>query len=123
MARCESCGRVLVQGDWPWPCDGSGDHTTHGGLEIKAIHPSERTVILENPRTGEIRFPPTTGPMHPKYAAQGFLRKELTTHAELRAFERETGRLHERSHYDPGSGRSERELASHTQGPEPKLPD
>jgi hypothetical protein len=44
-------------------------------------------------------------------ALQGYERVELGSAQAVREFERFSGRLHERSHYDPGSGRSERELA------------
>ena len=112
--KCVDCGRELAAGEWPWPCGGSGDHAVHGGLRVSAIHTSERSVVYRNPRTGEVRFPARADQAVPAvYARQGFVREELITHAQVREFERETGRLHERSHYDPGSGRSERELAAH----------
>lgn len=111
--KCDDCGRILETGDWPWPCGGSGDHSVHGGTLVSAIHTSERSVVYRNPRTGEIRYPARADvPVPPVYARQGYERVELTTHQDVKAFERSTGRLHERSHYDPGSGRSERELAA-----------
>lgn len=45
------------------------------------------------------------------YARQGYVREELTTHADVKRFEKSTGLVHERSHYDPGSGRAERDNA------------
>lgn len=124
---CGNCGRILVIGDWPWPCTGDGDHSVHGGDRIRAIHTSERTVILRNPRTGEIRFPARADqPMHWKYARAGYERVELTNAQSVSEFERSSGRLHERSHYDPGSGRSERELTAHCEdqpGDPAPLPD
>lgn len=68
---------------------------------ITAIHTSERPVILRNDK-GEIRYPATAdAPIHPKYVAQGF-RKEYAfeTFAQRDAFEKRTGTVHERSHYE-----------------------
>jgi hypothetical protein len=54
--------------------------------------------------------------MDPKYAAQGYVREEaFTTFAERDTYEKRTGKIHERSHYDPGSATAERDLA----GPDP----
>lgn len=39
------------------------------------------------------------------------MRSELETPQAIRQYERETGRLHERSHYDPGQPTLEREMA------------
>lgn len=67
-------------------------------------------MVYRNPRTGEIRYPARNDqPVPQVYARQGYERQELTTHADVRRFEKETGRIHERSHYDPGSGRAERD--------------
>lgn len=74
-----------------------------------AIHESERPVVYRNPRTGDIRYPPTANmPMNPKYAAQGYVREfAFNTPQERNEFEAKTGKLHERSHYDPGSNTAE----------------
>jgi len=54
--------------------------------------------------------------MQEVYARQGYERQELSTPQKVRAFERETGKIHERSHYDPGSGRADHDNAAE---PEP----
>jgi putative FmdB family regulatory protein len=79
----------------------------------ESIHTSERPVIFHNPKTGEVRTPATRDqPLHPTYAAQGFVRKEaFTTFSERDTYEKTTGKLHERTHYDPGSATAERDLA------------
>ncbi len=84
---------------------------------LTAIHPSERPIVFRNPRTGEIRTPATRDqPMHPKYAAQGFVREEaFSTFQERNEYEKRNGRIHEPSHYDKGSATAERDLA----GPDP----
>lgn len=77
-----------------------------------AIHASERPVVLRNRKTGEIRYlADRDTPVHPKYAARGFVKEEaFTSFSERDAFEKSTGRIHERSHYDPGSATAERDL-------------
>jgi putative FmdB family regulatory protein len=79
----------------------------------EAIHPSERPVIFRNPNTGEIRYPASKDqPLDPKFAAQGYVREEaFSTFSGRDSFEKTTGRIHERSHYDPGSATAERDLA------------
>jgi hypothetical protein len=54
------------------------------------------------------------------YAKQGYQRQELSTPQAIRQFEKETGRLHERTHYNPGSGLAERH---NTQEAEPYVRD
>lgn len=117
--QCERSFECLVRtSDAPPKCT----HCGSSNLELKysrfatsntAIHKSERPIIFRNPRTGEMRFPPRDdAPLHPKYAAQGFERVEaFTTFGERDAFEKSTGRVHERTHYDPGSASAERDLA------------
>jgi hypothetical protein len=113
--NCGTCGRSLVIGAWPFcphATDGRGDTL------LRAIHPSERAVVYRNPRTGEVRYPARNDqPVPPVYARQGFVRDELRSVSDVRRFEKETGRLHERSHYDPGSGRADRELTAHCGDP------
>lgn len=79
---------------------------------LSSIHTSERPIVFRNPRTGELRYPPRNdSPMSAGYAAEGFVREEaFSTFAERDSFERSTGKLHERSHYDPGSATAERAL-------------
>ncbi len=117
MSACLNCGREITVGMW-WTCNGSGDHRVSGGTLLSAIHTSERSVIYYNPRTGEHRTPARADqPIPPIYARQGYERRELRTASEVRAHEKATGVIHERSHYDPGSGRAERDLAGEAAKP------
>lgn len=76
-----------------------------------AIHESERPVVYRNPRTGDIRYPPSADmPMNQKYADQGYVREfAFSTPQERKEFEAKTGKVHERSHYDPGSNTAEQD--------------
>lgn len=114
---CPDCGQMRGIGSWPF-CPDHG--VPHGGLKIAAIHTSERTVIYRNPRTGEVRYPPTNNQAMPEvYSRQGYERVELDSAAKISRFERETGRVHERSWYDPGSATAEREMEAATGDPTP----
>lgn len=85
---------------------------------MDSIHPSERTVIYRNPKTGEHRTPARNDlPMPEVYRRQGYVREELATHRDVRHFQKETGLIHERSHYDPGSGRADRDNAKEPDAP------
>jgi hypothetical protein len=121
VATCPSCGRSRPIGSWPWCEDGSGRHghtLGRGGNRLTAIHTSERTVVFRNPRTGEIRYPARNdSPIHPKYAAQGYIREELASARDIARFEKETGRIHERSWCDPGSATAERSLETGLEAP------
>jgi hypothetical protein len=111
---CEICGQLRPQGSWPICSDGTGKHghtMPHGGSRITAMHHSEKSVIYRNPRTGETRYPPRNDqPIPPVYARQGYERVELDTPQAIRQYEKETGRIHERSWYDPGSATAERDM-------------
>lgn len=112
---CSECGNERGIGLWPDCPHG----VPHGGLRISSIHTSERTVIYRNPRTGETRKPARNDqPVPEVYARQGYVREELHSAQKIRDFEKETGLIHERSHYDPGSGAAERALEQ----PDPTLP-
>jgi hypothetical protein len=75
-------------------------------------------VVYRNPKTGEIRYPARNDqPVPEVYARQGYQREELRSAAEIQQFERSTGRLHERSWYDPGSATAEREIEVQTAPP------
>lgn len=106
----------LLDGAWPFCDDGSGKHghsRPHGGTLLSAIHPSERTVVYRNPRTGEVRYPARNDqPVPAVYAKQGFERQELATPADIRSFERTTGKLHEATHYYRNSPEPERALTA-----------
>jgi len=112
---CPDCGEPRTFGDWPLCADSTNKHghqRPHGGTLLAAIHPSERTVIYRNPKTGERRVPARNDqPMPEAYARQGYVREELSTPAAIRAHEKETGAIHEASHYHKNSATAERDLA------------
>lgn len=54
--------------------------------------------------------------MPASYQQQGYVREELTSAADVRRFEKTSGRIHERSHYDPGSATAERDLGIPDEG-------
>jgi hypothetical protein len=77
-----------------------------------SIHASERVVINYNPATGEVRIPGRADrPIHPKYAAEGYERRELPHLSDVRKLEKEKGLVHEASNYD-GSGNDQRDTHS-----------
>ena len=121
---CPNCLQPLEEGAWPFCDDGSGRHghsRPRGGSLLTAIHTSERSVIYRNPRTGEIRYPARNDqPVPPVYAKQGYERQELTNSAEIKSFERASGRLHEATHWYKNSPEPERAL---TDTPTPSKPD
>lgn len=111
---CTKCGQELQIGDYPFCPHGR----SFGGNRLSAIHTSERTVIYRNPRTGEVRYPARADVAVPGvYVRQGYERQELRSAAEIRSFEKSSGRLHERSWYDPGSATAERDLLRHDHTP------
>lgn len=50
-------------------------------------------------------------PMPEAYVKQGYVRETLDTLQSVKQFEKSTGRIHERSHYDPGSPTADKDLA------------
>ena len=109
---CTDCGKHYEVGDWPFPCAGLGHAPGSFWTGDAQLHPSEKVVIHEGPN-GEIKIPGRGDrPMHPKLAAEGYVRRELNTISEVREVERKTGLRHERSHYDLNSARADRDLGS-----------
>jgi hypothetical protein len=106
---CPDCGKHYDIGDWPYPCAGLG----HDGSLCKGdaqIHSSEKVVVYE--RDGQIRIPGRADrPMHPKYKAEGWERRELNTVADIRRVEKLTGTIHERSQYDKNSAAADRDTS------------
>lgn len=112
---CPSCNRDPQIGEWPFDCKGRGHQLGSFWTGESNIHPSERVVVLENPRTGQVRIPGRAdrlSKMDKAYMAEGFVRKELETHAEIRQLEKTQGVRHERSHYDKNSARADRDVGS-----------
>lgn len=115
-ACCPDCLMDLKIGDWPMGCKGTKNHKPNpGGFGTlnSAIHTSERATIFRNPRTGEVRIPASDRqPMAPQYAAQGYVREEISTHQQRKQLERETGKIQESAYFDNGSGGAERSLTT-----------
>lgn len=111
---CQDCGKNLGIGEWPFPCNGMGHEPGTFWTGDAAVHASERAVIYHNPQTGETRIPGRADrPIHPKYKAAGFTeRLELANLGDVRRYEKATGKIHEATNYDSGSGASERDTGS-----------
>ena len=108
---CPNCHQPYPIGAWPICQDETGKHghvPSHGGNAITAIHPSERAVVLHDPKTGRYVTPPVDGPINPIYAKQGFQRVELDSPAAIKKYERSTGRVHELSHWHKGADGEDR---------------
>ncbi len=113
MDICTDCGCHIELGDWPLPCAGLG-HSLKGTYWAgdAAIHTSERVVVHEGPN-GEIRIPGRGDrPIHPKLAAEGYVRRELNTASEIREVEKKTGLIHERSSYHANSAQADKDTGS-----------
>jgi hypothetical protein len=94
---CEKCGIPFGIGDFPICPHGK----PYGGTNIQAIHAKDRAVIYRNPLTGEVRTPARNDmPMPEQYVKQGYVREELPDIRAVRAYEKQSGKLHEESHYD-----------------------
>ncbi len=104
--NCVNCGEEIRIGHYPF--------CPHGKVAKRdaSIHTSERVVIYQN-AAGEVRIPGRDGPIHPKYVAAGFERKELPNFSDIRKLEKQNGLVHEASNYDH-SGREERDTGSRT---------
>src|SRR5262245_58449697 len=107
---CPDCGKHYDIGDWPFPCVGLGHAPGSFWNGDAQIHSSEKVVVYE--RNGQIRIPGRADrPMHPKYKAEGWERKELNTVSEIRRVERLTGTIHEQSNYDKNSAAADRDTS------------
>lgn len=107
LSICPSCNAPLEFGDWPF--------CPHGSVSAQPAHvaSAERAVILRNPLTGEVRIPGRADrPIHPNYAAAGFVKEELPNLASVRRLEREKGLLSEVGSYDKNSVQAERDTGS-----------
>ena len=104
MDICPDCGQHIEIGDWPFACAGLG-HSLKGTFWSgdSQIHQSEKVTVYRGP-DGDVKIPGRADrPMHPKLAAAGYVREELSTAADVRRIEKETGLIHERSNYSENS--------------------
>lgn len=96
----------------PWPT-----HLLHedgGELEIlwqsdsprtATVHPSERTVIWQDPKTGQVAYPPRNdSPMPERYRTAGYQRVEFEHARDVERFEKEKGVRNEKLWYNSGNG-------------------
>ena len=99
MTACPNCGDVLEIGSWPY-C-GPGGHASIYRQQATTVHPNERTVVYENPATGQVRYPGRADRAIPeRYAKQGFVRKEFETRRSLEQFEKKHNVVNERMWFD-----------------------
>lgn len=110
---CPDCGHSYYIGMWPFPCGGRGHELGSFWSGDSAIHTSEKTVIYENPRTGDIKIPGRGDrPLHPKLAAEGYQRRTLDTITQVRELERKKNVISERLNYNLHSTQAERDTGS-----------
>lgn len=109
---CPKCNRELSIGEWPFPCDGSGNHILGSFFgSAAAISEKERSVYFEHPETGEVRIPGRADRPMPEHLVRfGFERRELNTLADVRNFEKRTGKVSIAANYDKHSAREDRDL-------------
>lgn len=74
---------------------------SYGRIERHAsVHTSERTVIFRNPLTDRVSIPGRSDePMHPKLAADGYVREEIESAKGLDALEKR-GFVHVATNFD-----------------------
>src|ERR1700741_2101009 len=107
------CGRRTEIGEWPLRCHGVGPELGPFSRGDPGINAQEKVIVLENERTGHIRIPGRGDrPVHPKLAADGYVRRELKTMADIRRVERATKTIHEASNYDKNSVTAEKDTGS-----------
>lgn len=113
---CDKCGSIRL--DFSSTSFDSLTHELCGGtFEIlwTASHPrdavasaTERTVVWENPLTGEVRYPGRNdAPIPARYRDQGYVRRELSSLREVEKFEKSHGVRNQAAWYDRGSGRDD----------------
>lgn len=94
---CPDCHKEYHEGQWPW-CD----HGRAGAYwrSNAAVHTSERPVVFEHPGTGDVKYPGRSDtPMPARYAAQGYVRRELSSLAESDRFCKQHGVVNEMVEY------------------------
>lgn len=119
MARhnveCSKCGKVIYDYTLsPWP-----EHPVHGedGGELiilwqdassprsAAAHPRDRTVVWQDPITGEVKYPPTNDMAMPsRYKKRGFQRVEFESARDVEKFEKQNNVRCEKLWYNSGNG-------------------
>jgi hypothetical protein len=101
------CGRLYTFGHLPFCPHGEFNQSSPNSN----VHASERIAIYEDAQ-GHISIPGRADqPIHPKMAAAGYVRRELTTPAEVAWLEQKKGLVHESGNYN-NSGQAERDTRS-----------
>lgn len=110
---CPDCGIEPVIGQWPMRCYGAGHELGSFWRGDAQIHVSQKVVVLENARTGDIKIPGRGDrPVHPKLVAEGYKRRILDTPAEIREVERKTKTMHEAGNYGSNSSQELKDTGS-----------
>lgn len=107
---CNRCKQVVGIGDWPFCPHGKPGPFYTGDAQLS---PADKVVIDYNPRTGITHIPGRNDrPLHPKKAADGFVRQTLDTVNDIKRFEKRTGRISEALNYNKNSVKAERDTNS-----------
>jgi hypothetical protein len=110
---CPDCGKHYDIGDWPFPCAGLGHTPGPYWTHDAQIHTSEKVTVYENVHTGDVKIPGRSDrPLHPKLAAEGYVRKTLDTPSQIRQLEQKKNLIHERSNYNRNSTQAEKDTGS-----------
>lgn len=92
---CDSCGKDLVIGEWPFCPHGM----PHAALDPNT-HTSERIVVFESALEGRVQYPGRNDTQVPiRLLKRGYTRRELNVR-ELAAFEKKHRVMNERRHFD-----------------------
>jgi hypothetical protein len=111
--QCTKCGLIIENYfSSPWPS--SIRHEDGGELQIlwrsslpstAAAHPRERTVIYQNPLTGEVSYPGRNDvDMPDRYRSLGFEKVEFEHARDVEKFEKEQNVVCEGLWYNSGNG-------------------
>lgn len=110
---CPDCGKHYDIGDWPFPCAGLGHQPGSYWIGDAQIHTSEKVVVYENKYTGDVKIPGRGDrPVHPKLAAEGYVRQTLDTMADIRRVEKKTKTIHEAGSYTSNSSQELKDTGS-----------
>jgi hypothetical protein len=112
--QCDKCNTILIDHFLsPWPptsprCSCGGELQIlwqDASTRTAAAHPLDRTVLWQDPITGEVAYPPTnTTEMPARYRARGFQRVEFEHARDVERFEKAKGVRCEKLWYNSGNG-------------------
>lgn len=105
---CMECGSLYSFGSSPYCPHGAFNQSSPNSN----VHSSERIAIYEDGK-GNISIPGRADrPIHPKMAAAGYVRRELSTPAERTWLEKKKGLVQEVGNYSDSSSSAERDTHS-----------